>query len=111
LLKRLPTFVNIRLKVRILEFCFFFPYCISKEAQPDQSLYFLRSWPWTAERNHKTGTPTLIRSVLSWDADKRRTDPVFFVAVLLDGTCPLQSSSLRTQVVSAGLSTEMLEGP
>jgi hypothetical protein len=38
--------------------------------------------------------------------------PQFFVViVLLDGTCSFQSSGLSTQVVSAGLSTEVLEGP
>jgi hypothetical protein len=34
-----------------------------------------------------------------------------FVVVLLDGTCPLQSSGLSTQAVSAGLYIETLEGP
>jgi hypothetical protein len=62
-----------------------------------------------AEGNHKIGMPALFRSIPSQDA-KRGTDPVVFV-VLLDGTYPLQSSGLSTQVVSTGLSTEMLEGP
>jgi hypothetical protein len=52
----------------------------------------------------------LVRSIPSQDSDKRGTDLVFFV-VLLDGTCSLQSSGLNTQIVSAGLSTETLEGP
>jgi hypothetical protein len=44
-------------------------------------------------------------------ANKRKTDPVRRTVVLLDGTCPLQSSSLSTQAVSTGLSTKTLEGP
>jgi hypothetical protein len=34
----------------------------------------------------------------------------FVVVVVLDGTCPLQSSILSTQAISTGLSTETLEG-
>jgi hypothetical protein len=64
------------------------------------------------EGNHKTGMPALIRSVPNRDAHKRGTEPVFVVVVLLlNGTAPLQSSGLNTQVVSTGLSTEALEGP
>jgi hypothetical protein len=64
------------------------------------------------EETHGTGMPALIRSIPSWDADKRGTDPaVIVVVVLLDGTCPLQYFSFSTQVVSAGLSIEMLKGP
>jgi hypothetical protein len=55
--------------------------------------------------------PALVMSISSWDTDKRGTDPVFVVVLLLDGTCLFQSSSLSTQVVSAGLSAETLEGP
>jgi hypothetical protein len=61
-----------------------------------------------AEGNHETVMSALIRSILSQDTNKRGTAPVF-VIVLLDGTCPLQSSSLNTQAISAGLSTEMLD--
>jgi uncharacterized lipoprotein YddW (UPF0748 family) len=63
-----------------------------------------------AEGNQETGMPSLIKSIPSWDADKRGTTAVFFV-VLLDGTCLFQSSGLNTQAESTGLSTEMLEGP
>jgi hypothetical protein len=61
-----------------------------------------------AERNHEIGTPALVKSIPSQDTKKRETDPIFIVAVLLDGTCP-PSSSLSTQAVSAGLSTKILE--
>jgi hypothetical protein len=36
------------------------------------------SWPWTVEGNHDTGMPAFIRSIPSWDTNKRGTDPVFF---------------------------------
>jgi hypothetical protein len=49
-----------------------------------------------AEGNQETGMPSLIKSIPSWDADKRGTTAVFFV-VLLDGTCLFQSSGLNTQ--------------
>jgi hypothetical protein len=101
------VFGYIRLKGRILKFY----HCISSVAQPDQSLHFLQSWPWKAERNDETGTSAL-RSIPSWDTNKRGTDPVFVVVVVvLDGTCFLQSFSLSTQAVSTDLSTEMSEGP
>jgi hypothetical protein len=65
------------------------------------------------EDNHETEMPALVRSIPSQNADKRETDPVLccYVVVLIDGTSPLLSSSLSTQEVSTGLSTEMLERP
>jgi hypothetical protein len=42
---------------------------------------------------------------------KRELTQFVVVVVFPDGTCPFQSSSLSIQAVSAGLSTETLEGP
>jgi hypothetical protein len=85
-----------RLKSRILEVFIVWV----RVAQSDQSLHFLWSWQQTAEGNHETGMPALIRSIPSQDTDEMGVWQVF-----LDGTCPLQSSSLSTKMVFTGLST------
>jgi hypothetical protein len=41
---------------------------------------------------------------------RRELTQFIVVVVLLDGTCPFQSSGLSSQVVSAGLSIETLKG-